>query len=148
MRILILALGNDLMSDDGAGLKAGRLLEERGYRVVEIGTDIFRLHRYYDGEEKLIIIDAVLSDDYPPGEVIHLEGDEIFERLNARIRSAHFIGAIDALRLLMELDERLKNVELHFIGIVAKRIELGMELSEEVRKALPRVLEIVESVAS
>ncbi|WP_456451105.1 hydrogenase maturation protease, partial [Palaeococcus sp. (in: euryarchaeotes)] len=114
--------------------------------VIEVGTDIFRLQRYYNGEERLIIIDAILSDEYAPGEVVHLKGNEIFEKLKAEIRSAHFIGAVDALKLLMELDERLKNVELHFVGIVTKEIELGMELSEEVKKALPRALAIVENI--
>ncbi|MCD6558888.1 protein frxA [Thermococci archaeon] len=146
MRTLILALGNELMKDDGAGLKVGRLLAQRGYNVIEVGTDIFRLQRYYNGEERLIIIDAILSDEYAPGEVVHLKGNEIFEKLKAEIRSAHFIGAVDALKLLMELDERLKNVELHFVGIVTKEIELGMELSEEVKKALPRALAIVENI--
>ncbi|WP_456449867.1 hydrogenase maturation protease, partial [Palaeococcus sp. (in: euryarchaeotes)] len=72
MRTLILALGNELMKDDGAGLKVGRLLAQRGHNVIEVGTDIFRLQRYYNGEERLIIIDAILSDEYAPGEVVHL----------------------------------------------------------------------------
>jgi len=136
------------MKDDGVGLKVGRLLAQRGYNVIEVGTDIFRLQRYYNGGERLIIIDAILSDEYAPGEVVHLRGNEIFEKLKAEIRSAHFIGAVDALKLLMELDERLKNVELHFVGIVTKEIEPGMELSEEVKKALLKALAIVENIIS
>ena len=147
MESLILALGNELMKDDGVGLKAGRILAQKGYNVIEIGTDIFRLQRHYNGEERLIIIDAILSEEFRPGEVIYLSGEEIFEKLKAEIRSAHFMGAVDGLKLLMALDERLKNAELHFIGVVAKEVELGMELSEEVEKAIPRVVELVEKLA-
>ncbi|WP_456395698.1 hydrogenase maturation protease [Thermococcus sp.] len=147
MRTLILALGNELMKDDGVGLKVGRILAQKGYNVIEIGTDIFRLQRCYSGEERLIIIDAILSDEFAPGEIIHLRGEEVFEKLKAEIRSAHFMGAVDGLKLLMALDERLKNAELHFIGVVAKEVELGMELSEEVRKAFPRAVELVEELA-
>lgn len=146
MRTLILALGNELMKDDGTGLKAGRILAERGYNVLEVGTDIFRLANHYNGEERIIVIDAILSDKLKPGEVVHFKGEEVFEKLKAEIRSAHFMGAIDGLKLLMALDERLKRAEIHFIGVVAKEIDLGMELSGEVESALPKVVEVVEGL--
>ncbi|ACJ16020.1 hydrogenase-specific maturation endopeptidase [Thermococcus onnurineus NA1] len=146
METLILALGNELMKDDGVGLKVGRLLAEKGYNVLEVGTDIFMLQSHYSGEERLIIIDAILSEKFKPGEIIHVSGGEVFEKLKAEIRSAHFMGAIDGLKLLMALDERLANVEIHFIGIVAKEINLGMELTEEVREALPKAVELVEEL--
>lgn len=146
MRTLILALGNELMKDDGVGLKAGRILAEKGYNVLEVGTDIFRLSNHYSGEDRLIIIDAILSDELEPGSVLHLAGEEVFEKLKAEIRSAHFMGAIDGLKLLMKLDERLAKAEIHLIGVVAKEIDLGMELSEEVERALPEVIRVVEEL--
>lgn len=146
MRTLILALGNELMKDDGIGLKAGRILAEKGYNVLEVGTDIFRLSNHYSGEDRLIIIDAILSDELEPGSVLHLAGEEVFEKLKAEIRSAHFMGAIDGLKLLMKLDERLAKAEIHLIGVVAKEIDLGMELSEEVERALPEVIRLVEEL--
>lgn len=146
MSTLILALGNELMKDDGIGLKAGRILAEKGYNVLEVGTDIFRLSNHYSGEDRLIIIDAILSDELEPGSVLHLAGEEVFEKLKAEIRSAHFMGAIDGLKLLMKLDEKLANAEIHFIGVVAKEIDLGMELSEEVERALPEVIRLVEEL--
>ena len=146
MRTLILALGNELMKDDGIGLKAGRILAEKGYDVLEVGTDIFRLSNHYSGEDRLIIIDAILSDELEPGSVLHLAGEEVFEKLKAEIRSAHFMGAIDGLKLLMAMDERLAKADIHFIGVVAKEIDLGMELSEEVERALPEVIRLVEEL--
>ncbi|AIU70584.1 protein frxA [Thermococcus eurythermalis] len=146
MSTLILALGNELMKDDGIGLKAGRILAEKGYNVLEVGTDIFRLSNHYSGEDRLIIIDAILSDELEPGSVLHLAGEEVFEKLKAEIRSAHFMGAIDGLKLLMKLDERLAKAEIHLIGVVAKEIDLGMELSEEVERALPEVIRLVEEL--
>ncbi|ASJ04454.1 MULTISPECIES: hydrogenase maturation protease [Thermococcus] len=147
MRTLILALGNELMKDDGVGLKAGRILAEKGYNVLDVGTDIFMLSAHYKGEERLIIIDAILSEKFEPGKIIHLRGEEVFEKLKGEIRSAHFMGAIDGLKLLMALDERLAKADIHFIGVVAKEVDLGMELSEEVEKALPKVVELVEKLA-
>ncbi|QDA31234.1 hydrogenase maturation protease [Thermococcus indicus] len=146
MRTLILALGNELMKDDGIGLKAGRILTEKGYNVLEVGTDIFMLSAHYKGEERLIIIDAILSEKFRPGEIIHLRGEQVFDKLKAEIRSAHFMGAIDGLKLLMAMDERLAKADVHFIGVVAKEIDLGMELTEEVERALPRVVELVEEL--
>ncbi|AEK72399.1 hydrogenase-specific maturation endopeptidase [Thermococcus sp. 4557] len=146
MRTLILALGNELMKDDGIGLKAGRILAEKGYNVLDVGTDIFMLSAHYKGEERLIIMDAILSEKFRPGEIIHLSGEEVFKKLKAEIRSAHFMGAIDGLKLLMAMDERLAKADIHFIGVVAKEIDLGMELTEEVERALPRVVELVEEL--
>ncbi|WP_148882382.1 hydrogenase maturation protease [Thermococcus aciditolerans] len=146
MRTLILALGNELMKDDGIGLKAGRILSEKGYNVLDVGTDIFMLSAHYMGEERLIIIDAILSEKFRPGEIIHLRGEQVFDKLKAEIRSAHFMGAIDGLKLLMAMDERLAKADIHFIGVVAKEIDLGMELTEEVENALPRVVELVEEL--
>jgi hydrogenase maturation protease len=148
VRALILALGNELMKDDGAGLKAGRILAERGYNVLEVGTDIFRLANHYSGEGRIIIIDTILSDKLKPGEVVHFKGKEVFEKLKAEIRSAHFMGAIEGLKLLMALDERLKRADIHFIGVVAKEIDLGMELSDKVARAIPTVLKIVEELCT
>ena len=147
MRTLILALGNELMKDDGVGLKVGRILAEKGYNVLEVGTDIFKLHRYYNGEDKIIIIAAILTDKYKPGEIVYLKGDEVFEKLKAEIRSAHFMGAIDGLKLLMAIDKRLSKAEIHFIGVVAKEISLGMELSDEVKSSVPNIINMVESIA-
>ncbi len=146
MRTLILALGNELMRDDGVGLKIGRILAEKGYNVLEVGTDIFKLQNYYNGEERLVIIDAILSEKFEPGKIIHLKGEEVFEKLKAEIRSAHFMGAVDGLKLMMVLDKRLAKVEIHFIGIVAKEVELGMKLSREVENAVPKVVELVEKI--
>ncbi|ASJ14184.1 hydrogenase maturation protease [Thermococcus radiotolerans] len=146
MRTLILALGNELMKDDGIGLKAGRILAEKGYNVLDVGTDIFMLSAHYKDEERLIIIDAILSEKFRPGEIIHLSGEEVFEKLKAEIRSAHFMGAIDGLKLLMAMDERLAKADIHFIGVVAKEIDLGMELTDDVERALPRVVELVEEL--
>ncbi|USS40881.1 hydrogenase maturation protease [Thermococcus aggregans] len=147
MRTLILALGNELMKDDGVGLKVGRILAKKGYNVLEVGTDIFKLHRYYNGEEKIILIDAILTDKYKPGEIIHLKGDEVFEKLKAEIRSAHFMGAIDGLKLLMAIDKRLPEAEIHFIGVVAKDIDLGTEISDDVNHSIPNIINMVESIA-
>ena len=146
MGTLILALGNEVMKDDGVGLKVGRILAEKCYNVLEVGTDIFMLSNHYNGEEKLIIIDAIMSKELEPGSVLHVVGEEIFEKLKAEIRSAHFMGVIDGLKLLMRLDEKLANAEIHFIGVVAKEIDLGMELSEEVERVLPKVVELVEEL--
>ncbi len=57
------------------------------------------------------------------------------------------MGAIDGLKLLMALDERLKRAEIHFIGIVAKEIDLGMELSDEVKAGVQKAVEIAEKLA-
>lgn len=121
------------MKDDGVGLKVGRIFVEKGYNVFEVGMDIFCLVNYYNGEERIVIIDVILSDKLKFGEVVYFSGEEIFEKLKVEIRSVYFMGVIDGLKFFMVFDERLKRVEIYFIGIVVKEIDLGMELSDEVK---------------
>ncbi|MDK2869828.1 protein frxA [Pyrococcus furiosus DSM 3638] len=142
--VLIVALGNEVMGDDGVGIKIGRELKRQGYKVEELGTDIFSLMRVYNGENKVIIVDAVLGEI--PGKVVYFKGEDIFKKLRAEIRSAHFMGAVEGLKLLLEVDERLKNAELHFVGVTIKEPKLGLELSEEVKRAIPRAMELILSI--
>jgi hydrogenase maturation protease len=57
------------------------------------------------------------------------------------------MGALDGLRLLMALDERLKRAEVYFIGIAAKDVGLGMELSDGVKAGVQKAVGLAERLS-
>lgn len=145
-KVLIVCVGNELMGDDGVGIKIGALLQREGYEVINVGTDIFRLISYYKGEKKIVILDAVFSESMPPGQIIHLQDNEIFQKLNGSFRSAHYMGIVDGIKLLKFLCKELENVDVHFIGICVKNIELRENLSKEIENSLTEILKGVRLI--
>jgi hydrogenase maturation protease len=74
-RELVLGLGNELLGDDAVGLLAARRVAERaGERVdhAEACVATLDLLPVIAGYERLIVVDAYLSADDPPGRSIHV----------------------------------------------------------------------------
>jgi hydrogenase maturation protease len=75
-RILVMGVGNVLMGDEGVGVHAIRLLEQRawpaGVALLDGGTGGFHLLSHVGGCDVLVMIDATL-DGRPPGTVSVIE---------------------------------------------------------------------------
>jgi hydrogenase maturation protease len=72
VKILILGLGNELLSDDAVGILAARVLKERlGDKadVVESSLSGMALLDLLVGYERAILIDAVKTGRTPPGTI-------------------------------------------------------------------------------
>jgi len=70
--ILVLALGNDLLGDDGVGLEAARQIAgqvDGSVEVVETGEAGLALLELMEGYERALLIDSVVTGRYPPGTV-------------------------------------------------------------------------------
>jgi len=138
-RVVVLGIGNSLLTDDGAGIHAIRCLREDGdgaaIDYVDGGTLNFTLLEHIEGASAVIVIDAA-ELDAPPGTVRTFEGDAM-DRLLAtgRHRSVHEAGLADVMgmaRLKDCLPERRA-----LISIQPGRIEWGEMLSPPVADALP-----------
>ena len=68
-RILIAGIGNLLFSDEGIGAHVIKELSKtelpEQVELVEIGTATFELSRFMEDKDKVIIVDAVISDEAP-----------------------------------------------------------------------------------
>ena len=141
MRILVLGLGNALMADDALGVRAVEELRSRyrfpeGVRVVDGGTLGLDLLPRLEGVDRLLIIDA-LEMGAEPGTVFRLSGEEV-PRAFADKLSVHQVGVQDLLAVA-ELQGHLPE-ELVVWGAQPASVELGLELSQPVRKALAEVV--------
>lgn len=98
-RALVLALGNDILGDDGVGFHAARRLRSEfpeGVDVVETGEAGLALLDHLEGYDRAIILDAIATGKCPPGTVL-IWGQEDFR--NQAAPSPHFSGLPELLSL-------------------------------------------------
>ncbi len=145
MQVLVLGIGNSLMSDDGFGIRVVEQLQRRyrfpdNVRVLDGGTLGLDLLPHLEGVEKLLIVDAVDMKS-EPGTIFRLEGEEV-PRAFANKLSVHQMGVQDLLAVA-ELQGYCPP-ELVFWGVQPASIEMNMELSPQV---VPAVDQVVEKIA-
>ena len=140
MNILVLGIGNLLLQDEGAGVRAveefgRRFAIPEGVELLDGGTSGIELLQHIQGKDCLILLDVVKSGN-PPGTFIRLEGEDVPARFQKNI-SPHQLGLSDLLATAQLIDGMPKRVVL--LGIEPKSIETGLEMSEEVGGAIERL---------
>jgi len=135
--VLILGIGNILQSDDGLGVHVvNEILSMDSalpdcVEVIDGGTAGFDLIPLMRGRDRIIIVDALRTDD-KPGSVYRL-GPEHCRDGKARI-SLHEIGILQVLKTLRLLGD---DPEIEIIGIVPEDIDtLAIGVTESVRRSL------------
>jgi len=141
MSILVLGLGNIIMTDDGVGGRAVETLRARftfpeGMRIEDGGTLGLDLLPMFEGVDKLLIIDA-LEMDAAPGTLFRLEGEEVPRALASKV-SVHQMGIQDLLAVA-ELQGHLPG-KLVVWGVQPRTVEMGVELSCQVAGSFEELL--------
>jgi hydrogenase maturation protease len=142
MDVLILGLGNLLLSDEGVGVHAVNALARRyrlpeGVEVLDGGTSGMDLLDTIAGRDHLIVCDAIRSDARP-GSVERIDGDAIAAFFATRI-SPHQLGLSEVLANLELLGERPGRVTI--IGAVPADLGLGTELSAAGREGMEKSID-------
>jgi hydrogenase maturation protease len=142
--LLVLGLGNVLLGDDGAGpaviawLRRTRCVPDRT-RLFDGGTLGLSLLPYLEDARRVILVDAVAADACP-GTLVRLEGADVGPAVATRL-SPHQVGVADLLEGARWHDREPERLVL--LGVVPQSIELGVGLSDPVRRALPRLIDLV-----
>src|SRR5690242_121821 len=130
VNILVLGIGNLLMTDDGIGVRAIQLLTER-YRfpeqvtVVEGGTLGLDLLPQVQDAERLLIVDAV-ETGAAPGTLVRYAGDMIPLTPEGRL-SPHQLGLKDLLTLAAVLGSAPEETVLW--GVQPESVTVGLDLT-------------------
>ena len=145
-RVVVLGVGNVLMSDEGVGPHAIEAFAEgysapQGVMLVDGGTSAMELLDDMAGAELLLIMDAVASGS-APGTLIRLEGADV-PKFFTRKLSPHQVGIADVMATLELTGESPK--ETIILGVEPGEMSMGMELSPAVACAVPRLLSEVVS---
>lgn len=144
MNVLVLGIGNVLMTDDSVGIRVINELERRfrfpeNVELLDGGTSGIELLSYIVNRDYLIIVDAIKSD-LPPGTVVKVEGEDVPAKFMTRI-SPHQLGLSDLLAAATLTGELPKQMVL--FGIEPKRVALGLEMTDEVAGSFEKLLGVV-----
>jgi hydrogenase maturation protease len=145
----IICLGNELVRDDGIGIRIGRILlalplpeDVRVELVPQLGFDLLDV---VAEAERVVLVDA-MSTGRAPGTCVTLEGRAI-ERYGAGASASHTIGIAELMDLAYRLAPGRPPGTLHFVGVEGVLFaEYGTDLSPEVAAAIPKAVEAVLQV--
>lgn len=141
IKVLVLGIGNLVMSDDAVGVMVAQRLQQR-YRfadnveVMDGGTLGLDLLPKLEDITNLIMIDAVETGN-KAGTCVRLSGQELPIALQTKI-SPHQMGLKDLLAV-SELTGHLPK-EMVLIGIQPGSIEMEVGLTEEVEVQLETLI--------
>jgi len=131
-KILVLGVGNSILSDEGLGVHlASRLQQEEFPPNVEIrdgGTQGLELLSYMDDVAKLIIVDCVRAGA-KPGTIFRFEPDEVDVIPQQYKISFHDLGIYDFLQIASVMEILPPTV---IFGMEPQKIDWGEELSDPV----------------
>lgn len=132
---LVLAVGNGMMGDDGAGALLAQMMRQTplaGWDVVNGGAAPENvLHRVREmAPERVILIDAA-DMDLPPGSIQRIDPEKLDDPFLLTTHSLPLTYLIEALR------EFVPRVD--FLGIQPEVVAFGYPISESVRQAVQRV---------
>jgi hydrogenase maturation protease len=138
--VLVVGLGNTLLSDDGVGIHVVRRLSSDPHaptflQALDGGTLGFRLMEAVAQSDAALFIDAAELGQ-PPGTIRLFEQEalDLYTRRGERV-SAHEAGLVDLLTLARMDGWAPEHVAV--LGIQPQRIDWGERLSEAVARALP-----------
>ncbi|MDY0088626.1 MAG: HyaD/HybD family hydrogenase maturation endopeptidase [Coriobacteriia bacterium] len=149
-RVLILGIGNPLMTDEGVGVRVAEILMNayqfpEGVEVVDAGTLGLGIINLLRDRDLVIVVDAVDKTGHEPGTVVILTPDEMAPaQVLHTLHDVRFTNVLEAATLTgIQPDAICVGVQ------VASMEQWVTELTSEVETALPvaiaAVLDILES---
>jgi len=138
--ILVLGIGNPLLSDDGAGIVCVAMLRRdhppgEGVVYQEAGALDLSFVSALTSCRRLLVLDTGRMGDQP-GSVRLLEGEAMDRMLACRGRTAHEIGLADLLDLA-RLAGWKPPAERALVAIEPASLDWGARLTPEVAAAVP-----------
>ena len=142
--VLVLGLGNVLCGDDGAGVACVQRLRRElevpaGVRVVDGGTLGLALLDLLTDSHRVILVDAVRTDE-APGTLVRLDGADVMDAVRDRL-SPHQVGVADLLDAARLIDRYPSEVTL--LGLVPDAIHLAVARSDAVEAGLDALVSAV-----
>jgi hydrogenase maturation protease len=111
-RLLVLGVGNMLLTDDGVGVFAAQTLQNEEWpenvRILDAGTFTHDIFYLFEGYDVVLVLDIVHCGG-KPGAIYRLTEDELVKNENQRL-SLHDIDLIDPLNMAEMLHKKRPNL--------------------------------------
>jgi len=142
-KIVVLGVGNLLLSDEGVGVHLIQKLREmeigEGVELIDGGTSLLDFLSQMEDISKLIIVDAIKLGG-KPGRTYRIYVDDSLLKDGKVITSLHQLGVLEALALAEKMGKLPPTV---IIGVEPKDMTSGLELSPEVQKGMNRMVNLI-----
>lgn len=147
--ILVLGLGNTLLSDDGVGVHVIDALHRvdggrGGLRCIDGGTIGLNLLPEIEAADAVILVDAA-ELGAAPGTVSVFEGAAMDAQLGGKKRTAHEVAAFDLMATAHMLGRCPQRRAL--VGIQPEVTTWGLEPTERVRAAMHEACDRIDRLA-
>jgi len=138
---VVVGVGNSILSDDGVGVHAARMLENdarvpASVTILDGGTIGLELLPYVSEARRVLFLDAVNSDS-APGTLARMTGKELLGAAGGR--SAHQMGVADLIAALYLVSATPQ--EIIVLGVQPAHTDWGTTLSPSVEAALGPLVE-------
>ncbi|OIQ65481.1 hydrogenase 2 maturation protease [mine drainage metagenome] len=143
MRAVVLGIGNTILTDEAAGVRAVEALE-RDYSVpaevqlIDGGTSGMEMIEDLSNIDFLLVIDVVKTGA-APGTLVTIAGQDIPVFFRKKL-SPHQIALPDVLASLELLDAIPK--EIVVLGVEPVSLELGMEMTPLIASKIPQLVDM------
>lgn len=141
--VIILGTGNLLLKDEGIGIHVIQRMEKLklpdNVKLVDGGTAGINLYHLIEGADKLIVVDCV-DAEVEPGAIFRFAPADVEIPKRATTTSFHEVGLLEALEFAKQDG---KSPDTIIIGVQPKEIDWGLELTPEVEKVVPEIIEAV-----
>lgn len=143
-RILVLGVGNLLLTDEGVGIHAIHELEKRDLPihvdVVDGGTAGLNLLDLMIGYRLVIIVDAVKAGQ-EPGTIFRFSPEDITTNVDCTPLSLHQTELANALQLATYLGQPLPPIVIY--GVQPETMDWGTDLSSALEATMARLVDAI-----
>ena len=143
--LLVLGIGNILLSDEGIGVRVVEAMRELSLPAhVELcdgGTGGLDLVEMIADRQKVVVVDA-MQTDAPPGTILRLTPDDLVSPAPGRL-SVHEVSLLDALAMARQIGEPPGEVVI--LGVQPGLIDWGLELTPEIANVVPELIRRVRT---
>ncbi len=134
-RVLVLGIGNILLSDEGVGVHVINRFRETflipdGVDFIDGGTMGLDLMPYFEGRSHVFVVDAMCADGEKAGTIRRFSGSEVMTILGERI-SPHQIGLSDLLACTAVDSQLPENIVL--LGIVPESLDTSLDMTPTIQ---------------
>jgi hydrogenase maturation protease len=147
-KILILGMGNDILTDDGIGIKITKVLEKKFpfpniiYDTLSLGG--LEIIEYIKDFKMVVLIDAIKTLDGIPGTVYQFKPEDFKE--TSHLSNIHDISFLTSLKLAKELNIPTPE-KVHIIAIeIVEDMVFSNDFTPQVQARYPEILEEVSEM--
>ena len=146
MKTLVLGIGNDILGDDGVGIHVARAvarkISTKEARVEETGAAGLSLLELIKGHERLIIADAILTDNTQVGKIHRLTLKDLAKTNNSI--TPHDAALATTLEIGNSLFPGEMPREVVVYGVQIPNVEqFSGKMTPAVKAAVPEVVRLI-----